>query len=277
MRRPTPKATLGFAIVLLSFVALDYVSGGVFRATSDDTNLQVTVFLQGTHAPDSRLSFRAKFSMRRLRNVQLQISAFDQVLDRGVRRALLNATNSMVIRLNFKPRSITLPGTGTELIASLKNCREHEYCLTLDRAQLQQSRGHLEIDTGVPLAKTSLSSAVAKLGVISGQPSTDVEAVVDLPDGWHPTAPMPDPTHVASFAWTKLTWRADPDRGISIPIKSERAIAQTIGVQLPIQNARLAQIETTLLFFLSAIFGVGFTLASDWLVSLSVARSRPTR
>ena len=271
MRNVTPKVVLGLIVAVVSFVAIDYVSGGIFRGAPDETNLQVAMFIgRQPLPPDVRTGFRAKFYLRDLDNVRLELSAFDQVMERAKRVALIDNTESIVIRLNFEPKSITIPSTKKELLPSLeKDCRKAVHCLTLDRTLVQESRGHFEIATGLPVTKTSLSSAALKFGVISEQPNTDVEAVVHLPDGWNPTSPMPEPTHVSSFSWTRLTWKGSEDQGISMSAGNDRAIASTLGVRLPIQNAKLRTLETTLLFFLSAIFGAGFTLVAEWLVLAS--------
>jgi hypothetical protein len=142
--------------------------------------------------------------------------------------------------------------------------------LKLDRTLVQESRGHIDIDTGLGISRTSLSSAAVKLGVVAGQPATDIETTVDLPDGWLPSSPLPEPTHVSNFAWTRLTWKSDDAQGVSSPQGANRAIEPSIGILLPILNSRLKTVETTLLFFLSAIFGVGFTLLAEWSVAIAL-------
>lgn len=275
MRRPSPKAILGLVIVVTTFVLIDYISGGLFGGPSSTTNAQVTLFMcEGKRTPESRLSFRAKFSLRVPQDIRLTLSAFDQIMDLPTRRKLVDECKSMTVRFNFLPKSVVVPSSKTELTSTLKRCREEDYCLKIDEALMKESRGHLEVNTGLGVTSTSLSTAAIKLGILSGQPNTTVEVTADLPDGWLPTSPLPEPSHVSSFAWSMLAWRSDDAQGMSVPNANGegRSIAPSVGILLPMQSSRLKTIETTLLFFLSALFGLGFTLLAEWAVSLVAAR-----
>jgi hypothetical protein len=281
VRKLLHKAILGALLAVGSFVCIDYVSGGLFAGSSGVTNAQVSVFMcESDSTTDGRMAFRAKFSLRSMNALKLGFSAFDQVLDRARRKALIDGCHSIVLRMNFLPTSIVAPASNKDLKPLLeKNCRPQEYCLKLDRTLVQESRGHIDIDTGLGISRTSLSSAAVKLGVVAGQPATDIETTVDLPDGWLPSSPLPEPTHVSNFAWTRLTWKSDDAQGVSSPQGANRAIEPSIGILLPILNSRLKTVETTLLFFLSAIFGVGFTLLAEWSVAIALgghATTRPT-
>lgn len=270
MRRPPPKAILGLAIAVITFVLIDYVSGGLFGGPRSTTSAQVTVFMCGSEwIPENKLAFRAKFSLQAPEDIRLTLSAFDQVMDLPTRRRLVDDCKHMTVRFNFFPKSVVIPGSKRDLTSTLERCREEDYCLKIDETLLKESRGHFEVRTGLSVSRTSLSTAAVKLGVISGQPNTSIEATADLPDGWIPTSPLPEPTHVSNFSWTKLVWTSDDVQGMSVPNAkgAGRSIAPTIGILLPIQSSRLKTIETTLLFFLSALFGLGFTLLAEWAVA----------
>lgn len=149
-------------------------------------------------------------------------------------------------------------------------------CLTVTGDTLRESRGHIGVTTGLTVSRSSLSTSSIKLGMLSGHPNTDVELFVDLPRGWNRKSAAPEPDHVASFAWTRLIWEGDDRYGQSVPVPGgNRGIAENLGIDLELESPRLKRIETTLLFFLSALFGAGFALLAECTFA-AITKSRKT-
>lgn len=268
MKRIPYKLVLGGVISLISYVLIDNISGGIIGGDTEVTNMQMAAFIEMSDPADQdKVFYRSEISLRDKENVLLTVSLFDNILIRSQRKKLIASVDSLVLRFNFKPVSIIIPSTKNDITSMIEDkCRaDNEYCLRLDRTLVAESRGHLYINTGLGVSKQSMSSTSFKIGMLAGKADTNVEVFVDLPSGWNKRNASPEPTHVSSFAWTRLIWEGDDRYGQSVPksIGGNRGIAENLGIELELESPKLRRLETTLLFFLSAVFGVGFTLISE--------------
>ncbi|WP_339075298.1 hypothetical protein [Teredinibacter turnerae] len=272
------KLGLGVVLSFVSYIAIDYISGGIIGGDNKPTNMQMTAFIDMKDSINQDKAFyRSEISLRDKDNANLKVSLFDNVLARQERKELIGSVKSLELRFNFKPKNILIPSTKKEVTSLLEQCRaENEFCLKLDGELFKESRGHLYIATGLGVTRQSLSSNSFKVGMLAGKPGTDVEVFLDLPKGWNKRNASPEPAHVSSFAWTRLIWEGDDRYGQSVPksIGGDRGIAENLGIELELESPSLRRLETTLLFFLSAIFGVGFTLVSEVLIGKALTTSR---
>ncbi|MEM1190385.1 MAG: hypothetical protein AAGI72_17775 [Pseudomonadota bacterium] len=272
------KLGLGIVLSFVSYLAIDFVSGGIIGGDKEITNMQMTAFIKMKDPADqNRAFYRSEISLRDKDNADLTVSLFDNVLTRRERKELINSVESLVLRFNFKPEKIVIPSTKKEVTSLLEQCRaENENCLRVDEELFKESRGHFYITTGLGVSRQSLSSNSFKVGMLAGRAETDVEVFIDLPKGWNKRSASPEPANVSSFAWTRLIWEGDDRYGQSVPrsIGGDRGIAENLGIELELESPSLKRTETTLLFFLSAIFGVGFTLVSEVLVGKVLAGNR---
>lgn len=98
------RVALGGVVCFVSYVLIDYVSGGIFRATPDVPNLQMTAFITPNEdAHLNRAFYRSKISLRNPENIQFTVSLFDNILDRTKRRSSVDTVESVTLRFNFTP------------------------------------------------------------------------------------------------------------------------------------------------------------------------------
>jgi hypothetical protein len=268
MKNISLKLILGCVISLISYVFIDNISGGIIGGDTEVTNMQMTAFVKMLDPADQDKAFyRSEISLRDKENAFLTVSFFDNVLIRSQRKKLIASVDSLFLRFNFKPISIIIPSTKKDITSMIEDqCRaDNEFCLRLDRTLFAESRGHLYINSGLGVSKQSMSSTSFKIGMLAGKAGTGVEVFVDLPRGWNKRNASPEPTHVSSFAWTRLIWEGDNRYGQSVAksFGGDRGIAENLGIELELESPKLRRLETTLLFFLSAVFGVGFALISE--------------
>ncbi|MCB1043417.1 MAG: hypothetical protein KDC35_10780 [Acidobacteria bacterium] len=261
------RISLGLLITIGSYVLIDTISGGIFGGVEHVTSLQTTAFVRMTDTKQRHLC-RVAVHLRDTHHIRMEVDLFDDVLDREKRLALIDRVASVTLRFNFKPTSVVVPGSKVELVSRLEPCHEGDFCLNLDANEFRETYGHLEIHSGLGLSTRSLSSRAVKIGLRAGDPNTDVEVFVHLPDEWDVKRATPPASHVTSFATTRMIWEGDDRYGKSVPTdEGDRAIAENLGIELMLENARLENLETTLMFFLSALFGVGFTMVCEPIIT----------
>ncbi len=267
----THRIFVGLVVTFASYFLIDSISGGIFGGVDDVTSLQTTAFVRMDAASKAeRVLCRATFSMRDADNILMEIDLFDDVLDRDQRIQKINQVTSMTLRFNFNPSSIVVPSSKRELSTLVEKCREGDFCLHMDQKLFRETYGHLNIQTGHALSPRSLSTRAIKIGLLAGKASTNVEVFVNLPPEWDVKRATPQANHISSFAGTQMIWEGDDRYGQSVPlaIGGDRAIAENLGIELTLENARLNNLETTLMFFLSALFGVGFTMVCEPLIAM---------
>lgn len=282
MQKVPIKLIIGIVIAGASFLSIDYVTGGILTGGEPSTKLlmEASIISDPSSEATDKISFATKISLRDKQNIQLTFVLYDKILELYKRRQLVASAQKVKLWFSFVPISISLPNS-EENIAPLiakKQCGpSYKYCVEVDKSALNNFRGGLVIQTGLGLSKLSLSSYGLKIGVLSRQPGTDIDVSLDLPKDWFPSNVLPSPTHAASFVSRRLYWEGNDRYGKDMPLPNSgnRAIAENLGIDLEIENPRLKAIETTLLFFLSAIFGAGFALITEWIFSKAM-KSRLT-
>lgn len=105
----------------------------------------------------------------------------------------------------------------------------------------------------------------------------DIALEISLPDRSFPGSVVPDPDQIIGSARTLVFFEGSDRFGPSTPTVDGRAIAETLGVKLQYIFPAKAKLEDILLFFVSALFGIGSTFLVEGLLAYRNAKTAASR